>query len=101
MSVKEVILAGLLDVKEIVFRRNFTEWQNLAPVRLAVWRVHEQVAEITQPFCVAHSFTHLIEVGAALCHFGHVQDKYSVRAVLVMRPILTPCELLTGKTLPP
>ena len=84
MRAKQVVLAGFLDVEEIVFRCDFTQRQNLDPVRLAVRRVHEQVAEVAQAFRVPHRFTHLIDVRAALCRVGHVQDISGVRAVLVI-----------------
>ena len=73
-------MAGLLDVKEIVFRRDFTQRQNLDPVR----RVHEQVAEVAQTFRVPHRFTHLIDVRATLSRIGHIEDIPGVLAVLVI-----------------
>lgn len=71
---KQIVLAGFLDVEEIVFRGDFTQWQNLDTVRLAVGCIHEQIAEVAQAFCVAHRLAHLIDVRAALCRVGHVQD---------------------------
>jgi hypothetical protein len=50
-------VAGLLDVKEIIFRRHFTERQSLDAVRLSVGREDEQIAEATDPFPVTPSMS--------------------------------------------
>lgn len=51
MRAQQITLTGFLDVEEIVFGCDFTQRQNLYPVRLAVRRVHEKIAEVAQPFC--------------------------------------------------
>jgi len=62
---EQIVAAGFLDVKEIVFRRHLTERQDLDPVRLAVLRLHEQVTEVTQPFRVTHRLAHPVNVAAS------------------------------------
>lgn len=62
MLTQQVVAAGFPDVKEIVSRCDFTKRQNL----YAVGCVHEQVADVTQPFSIAHRLTHPVDIAAAL-----------------------------------
>lgn len=70
---------AFFDVVEIIFRRYFAERQNLD----AIGRVHKKIAEVTNPYGIAHCLPHALDI-AALRGIDHIEKVNGVRAVLVI-----------------
>lgn len=84
MSIEQVSVAHLPNVKKIILRGDFTQRHDLNAIRFPVRGVEKQVFEIPEPFRVSHRGAQRLDVGAALRRVGHVHDVTRVRAVLVI-----------------
>lgn len=94
MRGQQVVTAGLFDIEKIIFGGDLTQRQDLNPVRLSVGRIHKQVAEVADAFCVAHCLSHLLNIAAALRGIRHIQYVTRVRAVLVVLTLVEGCRLI-------
>lgn len=65
----------LLDFKEIIIRRDFTQRHNYNAVGLTVRRLKKQVLKIPEPLRVAQR----LDIGAALWGISHVRDVHRLR----------------------
>lgn len=84
MCAQQIVAAGVLDIKKVVFGGNLGQRQNLNAVRLTIRGVHEQIAEVPQALGVAHGLAHPVNVACTLRGVGHIRDVNGVRPVLVI-----------------